>query len=92
MHLATRGNNKIRRTPPPHISISEEILFASLVAHLPNAEQINHSFFGRKNFIQIKILQKKYSVGIMDMIKLRNIYNTYTYIPIYIQLNTHIYM
>ena len=26
------------------------------------------------------------------MIKLRNIYNTYTYIPIYIQLNTHIYM
>ena len=25
------------------------------------------------------------------MIKLRNIYNTYTYIPIYIQLNTHIY-
>ena len=26
------------------------------------------------------------------MIKLRNIYNTYTYISIYIQLNTHIYM
>ena len=26
------------------------------------------------------------------MIKLINIYNTYTYIPIYIQLNTHIYM
>ena len=26
------------------------------------------------------------------MIKLGNIYNTYTYIPIYIQLNTHIYM
>ena len=50
------------------------------------------SFFGRKNFIEIKILQTKYSVGIIDMIKLRNIYNTYTYIPIYIQLNTHIYM
>ena len=33
---------------------------------------------------------KKYSVGIID--KLRNIYITYTYIPIYIQLNTHIYM
>ena len=25
-HLATRGNNKIQRTPPPHISSSEEIL------------------------------------------------------------------
>ena len=24
-HLATRGNNKILRTPPPHISSSEEI-------------------------------------------------------------------
>ena len=31
MHLATRGNNKILRTPPPHI-----------VAPLPNSEQINH--------------------------------------------------
>ena len=26
MHLATRGNNKILRTPPPHISSSVEIL------------------------------------------------------------------
>ena len=26
MHQATRGNNKILRTPPPHISSSEEIL------------------------------------------------------------------
>ena len=26
MHLAIRGNNKILRTPPPHISSSEEIL------------------------------------------------------------------
>ena len=25
-HLATRGNNKILRTPPPHINSSEEIL------------------------------------------------------------------
>ena len=25
-HLATRGNNKILRTPPPHISISQEML------------------------------------------------------------------
>ena len=25
-HLATRGNNKILRTPPPHISSAEEIL------------------------------------------------------------------
>ena len=26
MHLATRGNNKILRTPPPYISSSEDIL------------------------------------------------------------------
>ena len=26
MHLVTRGNNKILRTPPPHTSSSEEIL------------------------------------------------------------------
>ena len=42
MHLVTRGNNKILRTPSPHISSSEEILPASLVAPLPNSEQINH--------------------------------------------------
>ena len=41
-HLATRGNNKILRTPPPHISSSEELLPASLVAPLPNSEQIYH--------------------------------------------------
>ena len=29
MHLTTRGNNKILRTPPPHISISEEIPHSS---------------------------------------------------------------
>ena len=33
-HLASRGNNKILRTPPPHISSSEDILSASLVAQL----------------------------------------------------------
>ena len=52
--------------------------------------RVKSFFFGRKNCIQNST--KKYSVGIIDMIKLRNIYNTYTYIPIYIQLNTHIYM
>ena len=26
-HLASRGNNKILRAPPPHISISEDILY-----------------------------------------------------------------
>ena len=41
-HLATRGNNNILRTTPPHISSSEEILPASLVAPLPNSEQMNH--------------------------------------------------
>ena len=40
-HLAIRGNNKILRTPPPHISSYEEILPISLVAPLPNSEQIN---------------------------------------------------
>ena len=41
MHLATRGNNKILRTPPPHISSSEERLSASLVAPFPNSEETN---------------------------------------------------
>ena len=40
-HLATRGNNKILCTPPPHISSSEVILPGSIVAPLPNSEQIN---------------------------------------------------
>ena len=38
-HLATRGNNKILCTPPPHISSSEERL--PLVTPLPNSEQTN---------------------------------------------------
>ena len=29
-HLATRGNNKILCTPPPHISRSEEILYCPI--------------------------------------------------------------
>ena len=40
-HLATRGNNKILRTSPPHISSSEERLPASLVALVPNSKQTN---------------------------------------------------
>ena len=40
-HLATRGNNKILRTPPPHTSSSEERLPDSLVAPLLNSEQTN---------------------------------------------------
>ena len=39
-HLATRGNNTILRTPPSHISSSEEILPRLTVAPLPNSEQI----------------------------------------------------
>ena len=39
-HLATRGNKKILRTPPPHLSRSEDFP-ESLVAPLPNSEQIN---------------------------------------------------
>ena len=40
-HLPTRGNNKILRTPPPHIRAMKRYFPASLVAHLPNSEQIN---------------------------------------------------
>ena len=53
---------------------------------------VNIYFFWKEEFYSDKNYTKKYSVGIINMIKLRNIYNTYTYIPIYIQLNTHIYM
>ena len=41
-HKATRGNNKILCTPPPHTSSSEEILPHPLVVALPNSEQINY--------------------------------------------------
>ena len=41
-HLATRGITKYSAHPPPHISSSEEIITASLVATLPNSEQIIH--------------------------------------------------
>ena len=41
-HLATIGNNKILRTPPPLIMRSEDIFPPSLFAPLPNSEQINH--------------------------------------------------
>ena len=40
----TRGNKKILRTTPPHISSSEEGLLARLIAPLPNSEQINRLF------------------------------------------------
>ena len=49
-------------------------------------------FFWKEEFYSDKNSTKKYSVGIIDMIKLKYIYNTYTYIPIYIQLNTRIYI
>ena len=41
-HLATRGNRKILRTPPPHITALKRYFPASLVSPLPNSEQINH--------------------------------------------------
>ena len=53
-------------------------------------------FFCKEEFYSDKtILQKKYSVGIIDKIKMRNIYNIqyiHTHIPIYIQLNTYAYI
>ena len=44
MHLATRGNNKILRTPPPHISSSEEIL-PRLTRHTLAQLRVNKSPF-----------------------------------------------
>ena len=44
MHLATRGNNKILRTPPPHISSSEEIL-PRLIRHTLAQLRTNKSSF-----------------------------------------------
>ena len=41
-HLATRGNNKILRTAPPHISSSKEIPPRLTRRILANSEQINH--------------------------------------------------
>ena len=41
-HLATRGNNKILRTPPSPLAGLNRYFLASLVAPLPNSEQINH--------------------------------------------------
>ena len=40
-HLATRGNNKILRTPPPHISSSVEILSCLTHCTHPNSAQTN---------------------------------------------------
>ena len=40
--LATRVNNKILRTPPPHISSSKEILLRLTRRTLAQSEQINH--------------------------------------------------
>ena len=42
IHLDTRGNYKILRTPPPHISRSEYIL--PRITPWPNSGQINHPF------------------------------------------------
>ena len=50
-HLATRGNNKILRTPPPHTSSSEEILprltrrtLAQLSSEQTNIPSSNHTY------------------------------------------------
>ena len=41
-YLATRGNNYILRTPPPHISSSEEILPRLTRRTMPNSEHVHH--------------------------------------------------
>ena len=51
-HLATRCNNKRLRTPPPHISSSEEILPRLTCRTLPNSEQINHLSSILKSYLQ----------------------------------------
>ena len=50
-HITTGGNNKILCSPPPHISSSEDIHPGSLVATLPNPEQINQA---SSNYIYTK--------------------------------------
>ena len=47
-HLATRGNNKILRTPPPHICSSEEIL-PRLTRHTLAKLKTNESQFLKSN-------------------------------------------
>ena len=44
MHLATRGNNKILRIPPPHISSSKEILPRLTRRTLYQPGKISHLF------------------------------------------------
>ena len=54
MHIATRGNNKILRTPPPHISNSEEVL-SRLTRRTLNSEQINHPSSNHTYTVDAKI-------------------------------------
>ena len=77
------------RSPPPFTKVGDVETYPGLTTHTPVIWIYD---LGKEEFYSDKIFTKKYNVGIIDMIKLRNIYNTYTYIPIYIQLNTHIYM
>ena len=44
MHLAIRGNNKILRTPAPHITSSEKILPRITRRTLAQLRQANHPF------------------------------------------------
>ena len=52
MHLATRGNNKILRTPTPHISSSEKILprLTRRTLDQPRTNQLitNHTYKSRR--------------------------------------------
>ena len=54
MNLDTRGNNKILRTPPPHIKSSNRYFPASLVASLSNSEQINHPSSNHRHKVDAK--------------------------------------
>ena len=48
-HLATRGNNKIQRTPPSHSSSSENILFRLTRFTLAQLTIIKHPFSNHTN-------------------------------------------
>ena len=61
-HLATRGNNKILCTPPPHIISSEEFT-TSLVAPLPNSKQIKSPFL--KSYLH-KVNDKSHTTHIIS--------------------------
>ena len=53
MHLATRSNNKILRTPTPHISSSDEILVVVVVCPLQPSSSVNSGCPGPESSVLV---------------------------------------